>query len=743
MIVNIDLDTITLETLNNSDRLLSINAESNALISYSLLYTDFDKVKNLDAVIILLPNNKNIEEYLIGNKSIIGINFNYNYAMLETNLGIETGWDCIELKKVGDERHIRGGSTYRLLSSVTSIDDSIIGNGKLDKKFRWSKDNISFSSWLLFSDISVLPITEFKEQDEIYVEYNYRLLSGGPVCIKYVYVNAKYNSSSLTLPSQNNIVDPLEQLQKQFNKNQSTIYDPYKYRNAQIVQARYSYMVNQIFGHEVRWIRATPDEKSVDYLLKENTIFYGDQSTCIKIIVPNNQFPDNKINFGPFGLDFEIPFEIQIDKNSFEAAFGKNTGPQKRDVVLFSLMDRIYEVSSSTLFKDFFAIPLYWKVSLVKYAPKYNRILSPQTEEDINSITKQTEELFGKELEVEKDNVTNKQQYKEKGYHTDPTRNKIDRTLPIVEEELYVDNTKISDYYYDLHTVFRKEENHSEVIEYKFKHSLGNDDSTSYSSWFREPTYKSHNPKAIDIEFSDSTINLKYNINLFNMYPMYKVGKWILIKAKNAPTKLKDLALPAKIISMTQFTIQAEVEPTIFNDTNQEFPGWQNHGYYDTSLEQPSIFMSSVEGINGMYIDMLASKWIRVVQSNKNTYIKLQKRLDKDTWYGICTNIINPTNEINMSIWTRRSKIEGKDSVKRLFTKKVNLPEKITWEIETTPKLLASDLHLRNIRLMKKSLSQYDQIRFFMEETVINAGEAIIIDNAIPTYRPPYIGATK
>ena len=75
---------------------------------------------------------------------------------------------------------------------------------------------------------------------------------------------------------------------------------------------------------------------------------------------------------GPFGVDFEMPFEIQIDKNYFQEIFGDGAGPQKRDVIWFPNTDRIYEVSSSYLFRDFMNEPLYFKVTLIKWLPKAN-----------------------------------------------------------------------------------------------------------------------------------------------------------------------------------------------------------------------------------------------------------------------------------------------------------------------------------------------------------------------------------
>ena len=38
----------------------------------------------------------------------------------------------------------------------------------------------------------------------------------------------------------------------------------------------------------------------------------------VRIIVPDNTFPDNAIQYTPFDMDFESPFEVQIVKEDFE-----------------------------------------------------------------------------------------------------------------------------------------------------------------------------------------------------------------------------------------------------------------------------------------------------------------------------------------------------------------------------------------------------------------------------------------
>jgi hypothetical protein len=58
------------------------------------------------------------------------------------------------------------------------------------------------------------------------------------------------------------------------------------------------------------YARAVPMAVGKDVVLHEWTLYDVDEPCTIKVIVPNNEFPDSKINFNPFGLDFEMPFEV-------------------------------------------------------------------------------------------------------------------------------------------------------------------------------------------------------------------------------------------------------------------------------------------------------------------------------------------------------------------------------------------------------------------------------------------------
>ena len=64
--------------------------------------------------------------------------------------------------------------------------------------------------------------------------------------------------------------------------------------------------------------------------------------------------------------------EVHIVREHFERAFGHDDLPEQKDYLYFPLIDRIFEVQSAYLFKDFMAAEAYYKVMLYKWQDKAN-----------------------------------------------------------------------------------------------------------------------------------------------------------------------------------------------------------------------------------------------------------------------------------------------------------------------------------------------------------------------------------
>lgn len=326
------------------------------------------------------------------------------------------------------------------------FDDMGVGT-ILKKEFRYSIDSLTFSE---FQETTAQNLEALGSFNYVWFQFRYILLSGGPI---------KINKASLiytTIPQ-----DPYAGYVAPAIQDESRVYafpvtyksnflwEPYKMNRAVRLYKDLNLMVNNLFGHETTYYRALPQGRSKDVFLMEYSLFNHDEGRCVKLVVPDNQFPDNKLNMGPFGVDFEIPFEVQVDKDYFQKIFGDGSGPQKRDVLYFPRTGRIYEVSSSYLFRDFMNEPLYFKVTLIKWLPKSNAENS-ETLTNLEDYTVSAGSLFGELIEEEKVETTNPEQFNVASTTNDPVRLYLNPEQQINQFNLFNYYTLVSEYNYSL-----------------------------------------------------------------------------------------------------------------------------------------------------------------------------------------------------------------------------------------------------------------------------------------------------
>ena len=358
------------------------------------------------------------------------------------------------------------------LSVIEDIQDN--GTGTIFKKeFRYSVDSVTFSE---FQELTTTSLEALGSFQWVWFQFRYILLSGGPVTIK-----------KLELEYAPQPVDKFDGYVAPAIQDESRVYafpvtyksnflwEPYKMNRAVRLYKDLNLMVNNLFGHETTYYRALPQGRSKDVTLMEYSLYEHDDGKCVKVVVPNNQFPDNKLSMGPFGVDFELPFEIEIDKDYFQKIFGDGTGPQKRDVLYFPRTNRIYEISSSYLFRDFMNEPLYFKVNLIKWLPKSNAE-SSETLTNLEDYTVSATKLFGDLIQDDEIKTTNPQQFNVATTVSDPVRDYLSTEQTIINENVLNYYNVISEYHYEMNTL-----SYQNKLSVVIDHSLLVKDTTYYA----------------------------------------------------------------------------------------------------------------------------------------------------------------------------------------------------------------------------------------------------------------------
>jgi hypothetical protein len=734
---------------------------------------------------------------------------------------------------------------YCNVEKITGIEECFQDNGNgtiLKKEFRYSTDSTTFSEFQEINQDNLLALGSF---DTVWFQFRYILLSGGPVTIQKV--APTYTTR---------YVDPYGGYETPRIENQDKVYafpvtyksnflwEPYKMNRAIRLYKDLNLMVNSLFGHDTIFYRALPYGRSKDVFLMEHSLFEHDEGQCVKIIVPDNAFPDNKLNMGPFGVDFEMPFEVQIDKDYFQKIFGDGTGPQKRDVIYFPRTNRVYEVSSSYLFRDFMNEPLYFKVTLIKWLPKAN-VENSETLDTLESYTVSAGKLFGEEQRAEEIKVTNPQQFEVATTREDPVRSYLAGTQEIKEEKVQNYYTVISEFNYNMASLLDSSEIKVKIADVplvkdklyfaRFSPSSTQSDAQFFYS-MEKFTYIGKDGEGLSIfKFSPGNSQAESNYNpaqifgpgsLFSLYEndysgsidnpivscdtldyanyytekivQYKspssfpetedraFSAWFRLKDANSPkikidsfsfdiysreiemilnrntllfvgdtveltrTSSSEFMLFGKVTKVVaQNRVMVEIPQYVIDFVQSTYNTWENYTDLQLQKNTPRIFLDSLSNNKGLKIELYGQRHFKVVMNSDEFYFSVQNSnpsLLKNKWYSMFINISNGFKQLTLNIWKTQwdsvTNLPATTDLTLVLNKTVAIT-KVDRSSVVNYFLRPSNMDLTNVRLFNKVAETDKQPIILNQNIVKDAQLALIIDNALPQSKMPYIGYTR
>lgn len=724
------------------------------------------------------------------------------------------------------------------------------GTGTIFKKeFRYSFDQETFSE---FTDLSLASLADVKvsQNGSIWFQFRYTLMSGGPALVENVTLDySTFPADPFTGFVPANIQDESRIYAYPISYKAGAKWNPYKMNRAIRLFKDLNLMVNSLFGHEVLYYRALPQGRSKDVHLLEYSLYEHEEKQCVKVIVPENAFPDNKFNMGPFGVEFEFPFEIQVDKEYFQAVFGDGTGPQKRDVLYFPRTNRIYEVSSSYLFRDFMNEPLYFKVMLQKWTPKSNAEMSEDLSQ-LEDLTVSVEKLFGVEQKEEGVDIANPVQFEQNTYISDPVRSFLTEDIDISDTPLVNFYLNVAEYQYHLSTTVS--EMTAAISLTAGNLSLLTEDQTYYARFLRGTTQPNDNYyasvkklkyKGVDQEnrgifvFSggESPVQSAYSksqifgtSSLFHLYedeyvegatselPLFSCGvtsqarscqeKVVEYSALGEFTTAQDRAVSAWVrakknerfsttvsafsvededltitlqysvahqffvgdyvslrrVSGGNFNVVGEVKSVtdnnnivitvssqIFNHVTTVFPTWKAYTDLKIQLTYPRVIIDSKKSNKGIRIDFLEKRYFRVFSNERVYYFILPNTMadiTEDKWYNVTVSMSNLFTQLTLNLWEMQwnetTNLPATSDLRLVYGKTETDFPKVDRSSGINYFIVSSDIDLTNIRVWTQKI-ETDKQPFVLNQSVVkDASRALVIDNAIPRSRLPYISYT-
>ncbi|AFF28086.1 gp88 [Sphingomonas phage PAU] len=345
-------------------------------------------------------------------------------------------------------------------------------------------------------------------------ERNYNVLANNydTVMIEQIDINSKKaRISKIEVPFADNSI---------IKRKTTNLWKPYNgMEKATKIWKNISYAINNVVGFYVWYFKVQSDKSNRSISLKSYRLKNVSDLKKIKILIPDNEIPDNANIFSEYGITFNDEMTFHILDEVFIEAFTKEAGgPQQHDFLYFPLTNRMYEVNNAYPVKEFMQEYVKWQVSLVKY--EKSDIVNLKTEDD---ETVSFEEQINEWINFQDKNLEQVESFEEIQKSTpdyynmdvlEATRSALHKDLEIIEYPMYNKTVKLFSNWYRLSMVPKDEL----AVSYKARNTKP--DNISISFWMYQetrsskPLFKTKSDKGnswLDLDFKQGKIVLSIN----------------------------------------------------------------------------------------------------------------------------------------------------------------------------------------------------------------------------------------
>ena len=206
----------------------------------------------------------------------------------------------------------------------------------------------------------------------------------------------------------------------------------------------------QMAGIDAHWMRAVPGKNSEDVIFHEYTLLGVECPKDIKVVATKTDYNPGNFSVDLFGINYETPFEVEIDTQTWVSVFGSDTMPQKGDIVYIDILNCLYEVVTSTVIYGFAQRETGFRAQLSKYSPKSHRKENEAVRDTIDDLTVSVGELFGDAISKEIADITDNEQTQQLLSTKKRDFMKECDYDSIVTEELFLGQNVVANSYYDM-----------------------------------------------------------------------------------------------------------------------------------------------------------------------------------------------------------------------------------------------------------------------------------------------------
>lgn len=513
-------------------------------------------------------------------------------------------------------------------------------------------------------------------------------------------------------------------------------------------------VVNQLVGYEVRWFRAVPQQRSKDVIFQEYTLSNVEESPlCIKVVLGSGMPPDSKYNYDLMGYEYEVPFEVQIDKKYWESMAGYGTAPQKKDIVYFPISNKLFQVESAYLLRGFMEQETTWKINLTKYQPMASRKESIELQATIDQYTVSEEEIFGEAINNDIKKLVDDQQMNAFNSTSRDKYKTHDASLCSVSSTINMYGTLVAQSLYDLQTPVT-----NTAVTYNASDYITDHSDRSVLAWIMPRTIPS-----IHKEYTVSSIYPNSFLSTTNTSTFYDYNPTLFVKTNYSVTLANtsvtdisvnqyvviaregELSFYAKIVAITQYPLvyHLMINKYVLQSLGSIKSDWPSQKGYKLTAKSPINILEGIDtyGNSVFSFNIYANQFIGMTYgsayTNENEYVvRMDEKLDDDTWYGVVINVGNEWKQYSTYVWEKHSTDRYAKLQNKFYQTSTIVPENI---IVDNFKINKSPAYLTNLRLYSVTIEEERQSNELLTTFVKDADQAIILDNCDDILRIPYV----
>ena len=493
-------------------------------------------------------------------------------------------------------------------------------------------------------------------------------------------------------------------------------------------------VANRMFGIEARWFRAVPQQRSKDVIFQEYTLSSVEEDPlCLKVVVPDGNFPDSNYQYDLMGLEYQVPTEIQIDKKYWEEVAGFGTGPQKKDVVYLPLPNKLYDVESSFLKRGFMEQETTWVINLIKHQEEASRKEGDALKETIDQYTVSEKELFGIKIAADIENLTIKKQMSPLSSTSEDPYKVMDTDLKTIPYDLDVYGIIVAESIYDLNTsdssIAVTYKNSSDII-------LASAD-RSITAWINPNlnTPKEYNILSITPDTSATYFDIRvHGTQIFNEADTFTIYR---------SDQLNSYATVTRVSTSSSIDIvyECKMDQPVINHLNDIQYQWWTKPNWKMRIERPiTILHGRNERNTGLVATVNADQYIKINFGSQEHISIMDEKIEKGNWYGFVINIGNSWEQYNVHVW-KPSLVYTDNKLQSVFYETLPFTSE-TIDVEEYI-INKSNSYVTNIRFFNFTFEEEKQTQELLSYFTQNASRALILDNADSRLKIPYISQQR